>query len=197
MFRIALLVMVMAASAVFQGCGSLVSRREYLDTMMSGTSTPEVMAYTPPVAIEPAAPVGRGGFVLSTNLRLDDRDDLDLDLDDQDDVVSGSSARDALTYRSDVHRRIEALRKEMRLLQTRAELKGAPTRAALEPKLRAFNDAVEALQGRSADTPNSDASRLIEQSELEVDLASAEQAAREANDVVNATRGLGENRSGT
>jgi hypothetical protein len=164
------------------GCGRLISRGEYLDTMMADRADTAVMAYVPPASPE-VSTVNRSGVVLATELRLDDPADM---------IVTGASSRSALVYRSDVRRQVEALTREMRLLESRAELKGAPARAALEPKLRTFNSAIDRLNARLGESRSID-----NQLEVDVAIASAHQAAREANDAVNFTRGLGENRSGT
>ena len=179
----ALLAMVAVVSIPLGGCGSCVSQKEYLETMMVEGATANVMAYVPPTASSDSSPVDHNGVVLATDLRLDDST-----------VALGASpaSRGTLGFNSNVRRQIEALTREMRLLESRAELKGAPTRAALEPKLRTFNSAIDRLNARLAESRGTD-----NQLEVEVALAVAQEAAREANDVVTFTRGLGENRSGT
>lgn len=179
----ALLMGAVAVSSTVAGCGSCVSQKEFLNTMMVDGAAASVMAYVPPAASSIGSPMNHGGVVLATNMRLDSPVDV---------VDAGPSSRATLGYNSDVRRQIEALTREMRLLESRAELKGAPARAALEPKLRTFNSAIDRLKAGLAESRS-----IGNQLEVDVALASAQQAAREANDVVNFTRGLGENRSGT
>jgi len=179
----ALLMGAVAVSSAVVGCGSCVGQKEYLNTMMVDEATANVLAYVPPAATSNESAVSPGGVVLATELWLDSPGDA---------AIAGPSSRAALGYSSDVRRQIDSLTREMRLLESRAGIKGAPTRAALDPKLRVFNSAIDQLESRLSDSDS-----LSNQLEADVALATAQQAVREAHDVVNITRGLGENRSGT
>jgi hypothetical protein len=141
------------------------------------------LAYVPPAPPSDGSAVSPGGVVLAKDLWLDSPGDV---------AIAGPTSPATLGYTSEVRRQVEAMTREMRLLESRARIKGAPTRAALDPKLRAFNSAIDRLETRLAD-PGSVSSPI----EADVDLSSARQAVREAHHVVNYTRGLGENRSGT
>lgn len=183
MNKFALVFVFSLASMSLSGCGRMVSRSAYLDTMMADRSDSSVMAYVPPSDAPAASSVNRNGVVLATDLRLDDPIAL---------IDASPSSRATQGYHSAVRREIETLTREMRLLESRAELKGAPSRAALEPKLRTFNSAVDVLKLRLGESRG-----FYNQLEVDLALTSAQDAAREAHDVVNITRGLGENRSGT
>jgi hypothetical protein len=129
-------------SAALTGCGCLVSESEYLAksrgesasfTVTDGAATDDA------VQARAAARSGaRAKPVAIVTRQAAKRDAAAVD------KPASSSYR--LYYESVARSKLEALHRELALLTTRAELKGAPALAAIEPGVRDFNSSVDLME---------------------------------------------------
>jgi hypothetical protein len=170
------------------GCGGLVFDNQYIDNSMLRSGGAEIYAYVPPPEVRAAD--------MSPPL-LTPRDDtlpaiIIRDEDGVDALASTTtvgSSRDRMVYASDVRNEVVALKRELARIEARANQKGGAGRAAIDPVVRDFdmaNDALLEHLDRIERAPVNDWERLGVDANLALD--DAREAVRQANEDVSAVR---------